>query len=87
MAGLSSIRPQPSAAPVHTPSKRPKNVLIPGTESKALNMGISVVPALAKHTSIPASTAVLTNISAPFMEASLLQNPVIANHDAWLVIY
>jgi hypothetical protein len=67
MAGLSCIRPYPSAAPVQTPSNRPKTARIPGAESNAVTRGISVVPGFEKHISIPAAKAVVTSVSAPFM--------------------
>jgi hypothetical protein len=51
---------------VQTPSKSPRYTLISGVDSKAVTIGISVVPGLAKQTSMPDETAVLTSRSAPF---------------------
>ena len=42
----------------------------PGTESKAITKGSSVVPGFAMQTSTPVLTAVATNASAPFMLTS-----------------
>jgi hypothetical protein len=54
----------------------------PGTESRAITKGSSVVPGLAKQISTPALTAVATNASAPFIStsATLLEvfDPLIA---------
>ncbi len=68
MAGFCFIRPKPSAAPVQTPSKRPRTGRMPLTVSNAATSVNSVVPALAKHISTPASLAVFKIISAPFIK-------------------
>src|SRR4051812_909983 len=64
IAGRPLIRAQPSAAPLQTPSNSPSTARI-GTSSSALTSAISVVPGLAKHTSIPAAAAVRNTASAP----------------------
>ena len=66
-AGSPVTRPYPSAAPVATPSKRQSTLRSPSTSSRAATSSISVVPGLAKQTSTPRSTAVLSASSAPFM--------------------
>src|SRR5439155_21389297 len=66
-AGLSAMRPYPSAAPVTTPSNKPSIPRISGTESSAATKCISDVPGFVKHTSTPASTSVRISACAPFM--------------------
>src|SRR5947199_1465620 len=66
-AGLSAMRPYPSAAPVTTPSNKPSAARISGTESSAATKCISDVPGLVKHTSTSALTSVRISACAPFM--------------------
>src|SRR5215212_2943493 len=56
--------------PVTTPSNSPKTQRIPSTRSSAATKCISEVPGLAKHTSTPPPTSVLTKLSAPFISPS-----------------
>src|SRR5215813_638219 len=67
VAGIAVIRAYPSAAPVTTPSKRPRTQRMPSTRSSAATKCISDVPGLAKHTSTPPPTSVRTRLSAPFI--------------------
>src|SRR5207248_3942067 len=69
-AGRPLMRAYPSAAPLHTPSKRPSTARTEGTRSSALTSAISVVPGLAKHTSMPAAAAVCNTASAPVIAPS-----------------
>ena len=70
-AGLSAIRPYPSAAPVQTPSNSASTARICGNSSSDATKCISDVPGFAKHTSTPEATSAPSRACAPFIVSRL----------------
>ena len=80
------MRAYPSAAPVTTPSNKPRMQRICGLRSSAATKCISDVPGLAKQTSTPPESSVSQRASAPFISSHPLLEEyaahVISNIDA-----